>query len=409
MKDTGLEELLASSTSEPEVLTFYNGEVTLFYDAKLHAYYVEEDGEKLLVPGSTTVGSMVDKSGPLTQWSANSTVNAIIAGLPGVTEFQLELAGLYQKLRDKDPIGEGPFLRMTIHSHTLAELLNKARFNFRELSKDATDIGQVAHDWLEGYINAKIAGLPYPRKMPHEDQETVELLGTPFAIKATNCVKAALDWFDRHKVRFLFAERKLYSRRYRYAGTTDWFGYVTSCGDLACCKHEGEELVCGDFKSSRSLYEEYYIQLASYMNAWNEEFPEQPVTGRLLIRLDKDGDGVETAYRAIDTFDADFDAFLGALAIYGWKKQLELDRKYEKAVIKAEKAAAKAAADAAKPKKTRKPRKIVIKEVTIESAPIPVVGNDGVELLPWEGLDRHPKPVAPTSTLDFEIPVEKPV
>jgi hypothetical protein len=405
-KDTGLEELLLASTTPPEVLTFYNGEVTLHYDAPLHAYYVVEDGQRILVPGSTTVGAMIDKSGPLTQWAANETVNAFIAEISD-DDLKQEVGCYYQLLRDKQPIPDIGDKVLNIDSALLAKRLNTARFNFRSISKDATDIGTVAHEWLEGYIKAQIAGEEYAAPLPKDDPITVSSLGgrLDFAEKATNCVLAALDWFNRHKVRFWFAERKLFSRAYRYAGTTDWFGYVTACGDKDCCQHEGEELTCADFKSSRSIYEEYYIQLASYMQAWNEEYPDTPVTNRLLIRLDKDGGGVETVTRPKETFEADFDAFLGALAIYGWAKQLELDRKYEKAVVKAEKAAAKAAEAASKPKRKRRaPRKIVIKDVVpIEATSIPV-GDP----LPWEGPERFKTPIPPAPDFDM-IPIERPM
>jgi hypothetical protein len=61
-KDTGLQELLDASTNPFETLVHYNGEVTIKYDDKLHAYFREEDGKRILIPGVTTIVGMVDKS-----------------------------------------------------------------------------------------------------------------------------------------------------------------------------------------------------------------------------------------------------------------------------------------------------------------------------------------------------------
>src|SRR3954471_12216606 len=110
-KDDGLDKILAGSSNKPEQYHFYNGEVELLYDAPLHAYYVEVEGEKILVPGVTTVIAMVDKSGPLNQWAANTTVQylreklalaklAPIHNSVGRAPWDLQTDGVYVKIDD---------------------------------------------------------------------------------------------------------------------------------------------------------------------------------------------------------------------------------------------------------------------------------------------------------------------
>lgn len=325
-----------SFNSAIETLHFYNGEVTLYYDDALHAYYTIEGGQKLLCPGCTTVTGMIDKSGPLTQWAANQTVEYARNHVKVVSRY-IDLDGL-----------SGDFVNLT----DLEPILEKARFNYRTTQKTAQDIGKLAHLWLECHTKSLMRALTVG-DLP----DTVNLPVIEDGSKAQNCVNAALDWFGKHKFKPLQAERKIYSRQYGYAGTFDWLAYVTPCGDLSCCPLEmgsGEVLALGDFKSSKSIYDEYRAQLAAYQAAWEEEFPDQPIDCRIILHLGKD-DGQFNAkvLTGFNQFSTDFDGFLGALATYNWLKQLELDRKAAKP-----------------PTKRRAPRRVVVKEP--EAIPIGV-------------------------------------
>ena len=364
-----LEELIGGA-EDYEQLSHYGGEVVLEYSSVLHAYTILEDGIRRLVPGSTTVVSMIDKSGPLTQWAANMTVEWFIDNFPltamnsGAERGALRQA--FEMIRSKcpwddiDPIYKRNLIAAPVAD--LAKLLNDARFNYRTISKDAKDIGHLAHSWLEGYIKGLIAG------------GTVRGAAMPDDAKACNCINAALAWFAKHKFRPVFSEKKLYSRKYGYAGTCDWLAYVTSCGDPECCPFDGETLVLGDFKSSRSLYDEYFCQLASYWQAIEEEFPELKIGACMLLRLGKEDGEFEVRTATQEEFDSDLDGFLGCLGMYFWQKQRDLDRRFardaakavakaEKDAIKAAEKAANAAIKAAKPKSTHKStRRPVVRE-----------------------------------------------
>ncbi len=199
----------------------------------------------------------------------------------------------------------------------------------------------MAHEWLERYIKAMLPGAITDcmvRPLPAEK-------------RAASCVEAALAWFAKHKFEPIFSEKKLYSRRYGYAGTCDWLAYVTSCGDPECCPFLGEALVLGDFKSSNNLYDEYFCQLASYRQAIEEEWPELQIGACTLLRLGKEDGEFEVRTSTQEEFDSDFDGFLGCLSMYHWQKQRSLNKRYERETAKAEAKAAKAEALAQVPGK----------------------------------------------------------
>jgi len=328
-----LDELLKGDNSEAEVLTFYKGTVTLYYDHRLHAYYrVDPKEGRILIPGATTVTATIDKSGPLTQWAANEACNL---------------------LRTKILPGE------TYTAEQLEALFNEARFNFRKISKTATDIGHMAHRWLEDRLHAQIRGEHFTAALPDNE-------------KAVNCINSALDWMEKHQFTAKTSEIKVYSRMYDYAGTMDWDGWFTGCGDPECssCWFIGTQrvFVVGDFKSSKALYDEYRAQLAAYQHARSEEFPELKYDGRLLLQMGKEDGKFNTMFMPHEEFEADFTGFLGALATFNWMKQLTLEKKAAKDAEKA----AKLKAEEASGKKPHKPRvpKVIIP--TTGYTPIPV-------------------------------------
>jgi hypothetical protein len=183
----------------------------------------------------------------------------------------------------------------------------------------------------------------------------------PDDASATNCINAALDWMRKHQFRPTNSERKVYSRQYDFAGTLDWTAHITACGNPECCPFSGTLYVLGDFKSSKRIYDEYFIQTAAYKHAQEEEFPSQPIEGRVLLRLGKTDGAFDAHFRPNDTYEEDFEAFLGAMDVYNWLEKIRLDKKYDTQVRRA----AKAAAQAAKPKRARR-RKVVLKEAPVD-------------------------------------------
>lgn len=334
-------ELLDPSSPNTQLLSFYDGSKELYYDHKLHVRYYVEDDAKILVAGATNVTGVMDKSGPLTQWAANETCNYLRTLLkPGEVYTQEQLDSAYQE----------------------------ARFNYRKISRIATDIGHEAHDWLDKYQRYLMSG------------RSDDALLLPEHPKVKNCVEAAIGWMKTHLFHPLKVECQTYSRLYEYCGTYDHLAEITSCGDPTCCPFQGRITILGDFKSSKRIYDEYRMQTAAYKAGHEEEYPDQRVDARVIIRLDKEGDGIETLTLMNDSYEDDLSGFLGLLDAFNWQKKIDLQEKYERAVAKQERtlakeaaAAIKAAERALKGTRPRAPRKkTVIREVAVAGIPVEV-------------------------------------
>lgn len=324
----------------PEEYKFYDGAVTLYYEDADHSYYrYDEDGDQVLIPGATTVCGVADKSEPLMAWSANQAAVYLRDKLASWVSSCLSLCDL-------------PF-------PVLDEWIERARLYHRNVKEDAGTTGKLAHSWLEKYIKALIA---------RDFGRTMWLANhLPEDKRAANGCIAALDWMARHKVRWVFTERKIYSLIHDYAGTCDGLAYISSCGDAECCgewvKTEGrwnrvplefsDVLAVMDWKTSNSLHDAYDWQTASYKKALQEEgiIPNTD-SYRFLVRLGKDDAEFESRLLPPSTFYRDWETFKCCLALYRMlnsrKRQDKQQREEIKAQLKADKEAAEEAAKEAK-------------------------------------------------------------
>jgi hypothetical protein len=150
-------------------------------------------------------------------------------------------------------------------------------------AEKAADIGTCAHGMVERHIKGVSA-------------EDIEIYAQDTLIDSGMCDKARvaygayLSWADNFKVRIIEQEIQLVSERYSYGGTPDAVGIV------------GNELVLLDWKTSNAVYSDYLIQLAAYGNLWNENRPDQPITGGYhLLRFSKEnGDFAHHYYASLD-------------------------------------------------------------------------------------------------------------
>lgn len=320
-KEIDLDEILLS---KHEKLLHYNGTEEIIYRDDLHAYYHVQDGKAYLVHGVTNVLDIIDKPA-LVQWAANQTIEYIKEKSP------------YRKFKSGDTV------YTFITQEELEALLNQARFNYRNTSKIALDIGKIAHSWLEVYIKCIIENVEKPTTLPDNE-------------KSINCINAFLDWAKKHSFKPISSERKVFSKEFSYCGTYDCDAYITSCGDEKCCPFTGTILVLVDFKSSKAIYDEYKIQTAAYLKAKQEEFPNEDEYTRVILRLGKEDGEFEAAILPVEENENDFQAFVGALTVYNWKKQMQYNKKFEKLVAKEEAKKAKLAS-----KKVKTPKKVEVK------------------------------------------------
>lgn len=141
---------------------------------------------------------------------------------------------------------------------------NGATHLYEEAEK-AADIGTLAHAMVEAHIKG-------------ENPEHVIGMNIPSDCgdKARNAFNEYLEWAEQTDVRITAQEMHLVSEEYRFGGTPDAIGII------------GNNLCLLDWKTSNAVYCDYAIQLAAYRHLWNENHPDEPLTGAsYLLRFSK--------------------------------------------------------------------------------------------------------------------------
>lgn len=230
--------------------TLYNGEVELIFQEDKHLYTV--DG--LQVDGVTTALGIINKPA-LMYWAVNQALEHISRNLkPGVGLDEVQIKSL----------------------------LADAKIIHKKKSGEAADIGTMIHKWLEEWIS---------NKKP----------ATPINPEMKNATGKFLEWVEEHKVKFLENERMVYSRKWGYAGTLDFMAEIDGVVKL------------GDFKTSTGIWDEYWLQVAAYEQAYREEFPDKEINGSVIVRIGKDAT-IEIKER--DDYKENVMAFNAALVLY---------------------------------------------------------------------------------------------
>jgi hypothetical protein len=263
--------------------------VTLVFDVQEHVYYRRyEDGKLEEQNGVTSVVHIIDKSNMLTPWAAKMVAEKAIRLMP--TE-QGELGELVTK-------------RMSLQEFTT--LMMEAKTAPKDRLEEAGNIGHIAHACLEDSIKRAIA---------LDDGVVVDLVNPPTDERARNCADAGLKWMRAHNVRWLATEQKIYSLKYKYAGTLDGRCLVDSCTDPLCCRTPFKDaLTVADWKSSNQLNIEYLYQTAAYEHAYEEEHGVD-ITDRWILRLGKQDGEFEPWHLTAEDFADDFAGFLRCLEL----------------------------------------------------------------------------------------------
>jgi hypothetical protein len=213
-------------------------------------------------------------------------------------------------LRTKKLLMDGGYVYLdgdtkSLYESVLDDILAKAKKEDDDILQDAGRVGTDAHDWLEHVIKAR-----------DNEERRLELFAKfPPDERAASCCIAGIDWIVRHSARYVYSERKVFSRSYRYAGTLDAVAYVSSCDDPSCCPHPyvGERLCILDYKSSNALRVGYLFQVAAYRHALIEELGIK-IEDTWILRLDKStGEFDPWHIEGSGLFEEDFKGFLNCL------------------------------------------------------------------------------------------------
>jgi hypothetical protein len=283
-QEQDLEKFITKLGGMTEEYVFYGGEVRIRYDTDNHVYLlVLEDGSLEVVNGVTSVCHIIDKSRVLIPWACKMMAQKIQAIIPSIDALQ------------------------GLNYDSFIDAVNSAKSAHKEKLDEAGNIGHIAHAWIEEYIQAQIE--------KDEAKSWYLLKNFPSDPRANNACNAALEWMENHNVRWLFTERKVYSRNHKYAGTMDGLCQVDSCKDPLCCPNVFKDHVAiADWKTSNYLYPEYLMQTAAYQHSYEEETGEV-VDDRWIIRLGKDDAKFEAWHLESDTYEDDWNAFLQALQL----------------------------------------------------------------------------------------------
>lgn len=133
-----------------------------------------------------------------------------------------------------------------------------------EEAEKAADVGTLVHATVEARIKKRQA--PTLEGLTPEQQD-----------QAASSFAAYLAWEKSTKLKLIQSEIALVSEKHRYGGTLDGVGIVN------------KQRCLFDLKTSGAVYTDHLIQLAAYWHLWDENHPDEPITGGAhLLRFAKD-------------------------------------------------------------------------------------------------------------------------
>lgn len=138
--------------------------------------------------------------------------------------------------------------------------LGMKKIDYREVRDKAADAGTLAHLMIEQWAQGA--------------QPSVE--GDPEVIKkAEQAFGAFLEWAEQTHLQIIHSEVALVSEKHRFGGTLD-------------AMLVNGKLSLGDWKTANAVYADNLMQLAAYGILWEENHPDQPITGGYhLMRFSK--------------------------------------------------------------------------------------------------------------------------
>jgi len=118
-------------------------------------------------------------------------------------------------------------------------------------------------------------------------------------------------------------EQRLWSTTLGYAGTADFIGTYKSNPDFLVRgwepKFKKGALVIGDWKTSRDIYDEYWLQLAAYCWAFYE-LTGIKVAGAFIAQFR--GGKIRVKEKTWDELMEDLEVYKSVLVLYRWKYKL---------------------------------------------------------------------------------------
>ena len=166
---------------------------------------------------------------------------------------------------------------------------------------EAANAGTLAHEMVEQFINGN-DHLALLKDVPQE-----------LAQPALNAFQQFREWHENNKIEIIshWQEIQMVSTKHGFGGTPDAIG-----------RNVNGELVLLDWKTSNGVYGDYLLQLAAYKELWEENNPDQPITGGFYIcRFSKDFPDFAAHYYG--DLNAEWDMFSLLLKAYRIDKEVK--------------------------------------------------------------------------------------
>ena len=176
-------------------------------------------------------------------------------------------------------LSKGPFFEKWLASKTAEES--------KQLTDTAADLGTRVHALIEDFINIKL-GTSLGETIKAKEDEILTY-------------KAFLQWHGKYQPGYLKSELFLYSKKHKYAGTTDFIAMIDG------------EVCLVDIKTSARCYDTMGLQLSAYAHAYTE-MTGVKVDKLFILRLDK----ITGKYQWKE-YKNEFKVFESVLKVFNWR------------------------------------------------------------------------------------------
>ena len=186
-----------------------------------------------------------------------------------------------EKLDNNDPLDRAG----------LERIFKTAKEKTNKIKEDAGLVGTVVHGLIEDFLKGK--------DIPKQSDPAV-----------VNCWNLFLDWWRKQEYKVVELEKKIYSKKYNYAGTLD-----------LVVKDKKGNLVLMDIKTSNFISFDYFLQLNAYKFAYEEETGSK-VSKSFIVKLSKKDAEIEI--KEIPLNKKLFNAFIGAKYVMEQMQSVEI-------------------------------------------------------------------------------------
>jgi hypothetical protein len=174
--------------------------------------------------------------------------------------------------------------------------------NLAEYNKEISGIGTLTHAYIEGFLK-------------HEEVDDSSM---PDSIKegAKVCFDKFKKWHELHDIEVLATELSLSGER--FGGTID-----------AILRIDGSVFLM-DWKTSKSIYPEYWSQLSAYLKLLNDNKYEPEIEGLAILQIPKESSNFqfEVVERNCSKIEDAYMYFEACLNLYEVKKRTRMQRNF---------------------------------------------------------------------------------